>query len=179
MIRTARTKLTRTALCLLALTAATLSLTACGDSDSPSSQSTVPPTSPSSSSSTTPTEDPTDLTFTVSGSDITPEGPKTYTLTCNPDGGTLPAARQACINLNKIIRPFVATAPNRVCADVVGGNGSMTIKGIYKGSTIDTTADQRDSCATKRFNRIAVAIGLKERTGSTAPPPTTTPPTVP
>lgn len=157
MIRNVRTTVIRPSLLLVSLAVAGLGLSACGDADD--SATTPTETASSGPTSTTPST-ATSLTFTISGSEVAPEGPLTYTLTCDPVGGTLPSPEAACAKLGSTKNVFAEVPASRVCADVVGGDGDMAIQGIWNGEPIDTTADQHDSCATKRFNRIVKALGI-------------------
>jgi hypothetical protein len=144
---------------------ATASLLAgCGNGLAPEATDPVP-----SGTTTTPTIAPTGTSFsiTISGSQLAPEGPKTYTLSCVPAGGTLPGAAAACIKLANPDRPlFDPPATTEVCADVVSGDGVIKVTGVWQEQPVDSLFNQTDSCNTARFDRIARILGLTVPTAS-------------
>jgi hypothetical protein len=146
-------------LAAVAAVAAAALLAGCGNGLAP--EATEPP--PSGSTSTTISVPPTgtSLSITISGSQLAPEGPMTYTLSCVPAGGTLPGAAAACIKLANPDRPFFdPPATTEVCADVVSGDGVIKVTGVWQQQSIDALFNQTDSCSTARFIRIARVFGF-------------------
>jgi hypothetical protein len=163
---------------LLTLCAALLALTACGSegtdpetdpvgtgptesdpSESEASESEPGESDPSESMSTA---DPsTNLSITLSELEGSPGEESTYTLTCAPVGGDLPAGETACDNLAApTVDPFAPVPPNQLCQDVIAGPGQITVTGTWDGETVDAQFSQRNSCEASRFHDISRILSL-------------------
>ena len=92
-----------------------------------------------------------------------PEGrgtdePKTYTLRCDPAGGTVPRAASVCGKLDALARPFARTSKNLVCTDQYGGPQQALITGMHKGNRIWTVIGMRNGCEIARAKRLAFLV---------------------
>ena len=77
-----------------------------------------------------------------------------WTLRCGPPGGTLPSARNACVRLGNMVRPFAPVPPNTACAEVYGGPGKARVRGSLRGRAVDARFDRRNACETARWDRV-------------------------
>jgi hypothetical protein len=137
-------------------------------SDQPSSSSqpgqSTPPTAPGSSS-----EDPappstsgkTNLTITVWASEKA--APVTRTLTCDPVGGTVPNAADACAALAKAAAAqldlFAPTPKNHMCSMIYGGPQVATVKGTWNGKQVDAKFDRKNGCEVRRWSNAVALLG--------------------
>lgn len=157
---------------LLTLGAVLLALTACGsDGADPGTDPSVSDPSVSDPSESDPSEsdpgatnsaDPsTALSITLSKLDGQPAEESTFTLTCDPVGGDLPAAATACDNLaSPNVDPFAPVPPDQLCQDVIGGPGQITVTGTWDGEAVDAQFSQRNSCETARFHDITRILAV-------------------
>jgi Subtilisin inhibitor-like len=92
-----------------------------------------------------------------------PEGrgssdPETYTLRCDPDGGTVPRAATVCNKLDTLERPFARPSKNIMCTDQYGGPQQALITGRHKGNRIWTVIGMRNGCEISRAKRLAFLV---------------------
>ncbi len=123
---------------------------------------TAPPGSQSPPpDSSAPASGPTKLTITVKAGDKAK--PVTRTLTCDPAGGTVPRAADACAALAKVAvakpDPFAPTPKGQMCTQIYGGPQTATVKGTLKGRPIDATFSRKNGCEVKRWNDLAALLG--------------------
>ncbi|GAB6900121.1 SSI family serine proteinase inhibitor [Kineosporia succinea] len=122
------------------LTVALAGLSGCG-SDSP--EDTVTPQDAPSPS--------TDLTVTVVDGEKT-----TWTLTCDPVGGTHPDAAAACAALEKNgEQSLPPVAADQMCTQIFGGEQTATITGTWKGEKVDASFSRTDGCQISRWEALA------------------------
>src|SRR5437867_3789564 len=57
--------------------------------------------------------------------------PQRWTLHCNPAGGTLPGAREACRRLSRLERPFAPVPRDQACTLIYGGPAEALVTGRY------------------------------------------------
>jgi len=93
------------------------------------------------------------ITVWPNGSGHLPE--KTYTLICNPAGGTLPHRPEACRLLARLKTPFAPTPPNVACSQVYGGPQVALVTGRFRGRSVRASFNRRDGCEIDRWNRVA------------------------
>ena len=62
------------------------------------------------------------------------EAPKTWTLRCDPAGGTLPRVATVCRQLDGLVKPFRRPSKNVVCTDQYGGPQQALITGSTRAS---------------------------------------------
>ena len=77
------------------------------------------------------------------------------TLTCNPVGGTLPRAAQACRQLAALAAPFAPVPAGVVCSQIFAGPQVALVTGTYRRQRIWARFRRTDSCQTERWNRVA------------------------
>lgn len=96
----------------------------------------------------------TALTITVwpQGMD---ESKATWTLRCNPTGGTLPARTTACRRLSQLSAPFAPVPKDAVCTMVFGGPEVALVRGTFRGKRVWTYFRRRDGCEIARWKRVA------------------------
>jgi Subtilisin inhibitor-like len=80
---------------------------------------------------------------------------KSYTLRCNPVGGTLPHRAAACRRLAGLKTPFAATPENVACTQIYGGPQKAVVVGSFRGRLVRATFNRRDGCEIERWNRVA------------------------
>lgn len=105
---------------------------------------------------------PTSLTITAwpEGTD----GPRrSWTLRCNPVGGTLPRRADACRRLAALPNAFAPIPRNAVCTAIYGGPQVARVTGTFKGRRIWTTFARRNGCDIARWDRhkflLPIAVG--------------------
>jgi Subtilisin inhibitor-like len=80
----------------------------------------------------------------------------TWTLRCNPPGGTLPRRVAACRSLAAVRGdPFAPTPPTTMCSQIYGGPQEALVRGTYAGRRVRARFDRRDGCAVSRWNRVS------------------------
>ena len=92
-----------------------------------------------------------------------PEGrgsgaPTTWTLRCNPPGGTLPRARVACARLNAMQRPFAPPPKDVQCTQIYGGPQEALITGTFRGRALRVTLALRNGCEIARAERLSFLV---------------------
>jgi hypothetical protein len=91
----------------------------------------------------------TDLTISVSD----PFGPavREYHLTCDPDGGTHPAAKAACAAIRESPGAVKPVPPTAHCMDQVYGPEQAKVVGRLFGVDVAAAFNRRDSCEEDRW----------------------------
>ncbi len=95
---------------------------------------------------------------------------RSYTLTCEPAGGTHPEAAAACTALAVRLHPFAATPTGTACTDIYGGPQRATVEGTYRGSKVDATFGRGNGCEIARWDALVVVF--RETGGAGGPSPT-------
>ena len=104
------------------------------------------------SDSPDPSAGPTDLTI------VHDDGAgqrTTWTLTCDPAGGTHPDPEAACAAL--VGNGDRALPPKRkdvVCSQVYGGPQTATIQGTWQGRTVRSSFSRTDGCEISRWDQL-------------------------
>ncbi|GAA4618296.1 hypothetical protein GCM10023195_82140 [Actinoallomurus liliacearum] len=118
---------------------------------------TASPTAPAPTGSAAGTR----LTVTVRASETS--APKTWTLTCDPVGGTLPKADQACAALAAAAAkgqdPFAPTPKGQMCTQIYGGPQTATVTGTWNGKKVDATFNRKNGCEIKRWGNLVALFG--------------------
>jgi Subtilisin inhibitor-like len=121
------------------------------------SQSSGASTSPGQASTSARTR----LTITVRATRTAP--PKTSTLTCDPVGGTLAKAKEACAALATAAAagkdPFAPTPKDQMCPMIYGGPQTAAVTGTWNGQKVDATFDRKNGCEIKRWDALAPLFG--------------------
>jgi hypothetical protein len=88
-------------------------------------------------------------------------GGKTWTLRCDPAGGTLGTLareRDACRRLAALRNPFAPPRKDLMCTQQYGGPDQAQITGIYQGRRVWARLALTDGCQIARFKRLAFLI---------------------
>ena len=95
---------------------------------------------------------PTDLTIVV---DDGTGRETTWTLTCDPPGGTHPDAAAACAALAAHGTAALPPKPEGVaCAEVYGGPQRATITGTWQGRQVQSSLSRTDGCEIHRWDLL-------------------------
>ena len=87
------------------------------------------------------------------------EGPaKTWTLRCNPPGGTLGRAGRACLKLATLRNPFARPSPDLMCTQQYGGPDQAQITGTFRGRRVWVALSLTDGCQIARFHTFGFLI---------------------
>ena len=81
-------------------------------------------------------------------------GRKTYTLRCNPVGGTLPRRAEACARLARMTRPFAPVRKDVACTEIYGGPEQALVTGRLRGYPVRATFNRVNGCEIARWNRV-------------------------
>lgn len=99
----------------------------------------------------------TQLTVTARDSPTAVE--QTWTLTCDPAGGSHPNPATACAELAAATTdPFRPTPPDRACTMIYGGAQTATITGTYRGRTVDASYARGNGCEIARWEAVASVL---------------------
>jgi Subtilisin inhibitor-like len=85
--------------------------------------------------------------------------PKTWTLTCDPAGGTHPRAAAACQTLAKAKDPFKPTPKDAVCTSIYGGPQVATVTGTWRGTSVSTEFKRSGGCEIHRWEKVTPLLG--------------------
>jgi hypothetical protein len=87
------------------------------------------------------------------------EGPvKTWTLRCNPTGGTLVRSAAACRKLAALGNPFARPKLEQMCTQQYGGPDQAQITGTYRGRQVFVALGLTDGCQIARFKTLSFLI---------------------
>jgi hypothetical protein len=88
---------------------------------------------------------------------VWPQGPdgerKTWTLRCDPVGGTLPRRVEACRRLKALSRPFAGIPADAVCTMIYGGPARARVTGTLRGRRVWAQFSREDGCRIGRWQR--------------------------
>ena len=87
--------------------------------------------------------------------------PITWTLTCDPAGGTAPHAAEACAQLTA--DAFAPVAADATCTEIYGGPEQATVKGTFKGTPVDATFSRKNGCELDRWSKVSELFGEQPR----------------
>lgn len=73
---------------------------------------------------------------------------ESFTLTCDPVGGSHPTAEKACSKLADIEVEDLQIPAGTACAQVYGGPQSATVRGLLHGREVNEQLSRSDSCRT-------------------------------
>jgi aminoglycoside phosphotransferase (APT) family kinase protein len=79
---------------------------------------------------------------------------KTYTLRCDPAGGTLPQPARACRRLAQLKDPFAPTPKGTVCTQIYGGPQIAFVTGRFRGRSVRAHFNRKNGCEIARWNRV-------------------------
>jgi Subtilisin inhibitor-like len=88
--------------------------------------------------------------------------PKTYSLRCDPPGGTFPDPEEACEKLAELDQPFAETPEDAICTEQYGGDQLASVQGAYRDEGISTRFDRSDGCEISRWDKHAFLFEPKK-----------------
>jgi len=97
----------------------------------------------------------TDLRIRVwnEGRDATPT--RTFTLRCDPAGGSLRNPGLACRKLAVLRSPFAPLRKDLQCTQLYGGPQEALVTGSYRGQRVWVLLNLRDGCRIDRWRKLA------------------------
>ncbi|MFI9627557.1 SSI family serine proteinase inhibitor [Streptomyces sp. NPDC052042] len=99
----------------------------------------------------------TRLTVTVSDTGA-PSAEGTFTLECDPVGGSHPAAGRACDRLAELADagadPFAPVPRGTMCTLQFGGPATARVTGTWQGRHLDAVFSRADGCEISRWNNL-------------------------
>ena len=79
-----------------------------------------------------------------------------WTLRCNPTGGSLPRPARACARLLAGgVQLFARTPKNAVCTEMYGGPQRARVVGTVRGRLVRSTFSRTNGCEIARWQRIS------------------------
>lgn len=78
----------------------------------------------------------------------------TWTLTCDPVGGTHPDPNGACAALAENRSALQPVPKDKMCAQVYGGPERATVTGTWGDEQVTATLSRTNSCETARWNAL-------------------------
>jgi len=114
-----------------------------------SANETVTPQAPASETGGTVT---TDLTIV---SDDGNGKTETWTLTCDPAGGTHPKPEAACSSLTaKGTTAMPAVAKDKICTQIYGGPQTAKVTGTWQGKAVNASFTRKNGCEISRWQSL-------------------------
>jgi subtilisin inhibitor-like len=84
---------------------------------------------------------------------------RTWTLSCDPAGGTLPRARAACTRLRpEALRPL---PPDTICTQIYGGPQTARVRGRVKGRAVDVRFSRTNGCEIHRWDSVRFLLPVR------------------
>jgi hypothetical protein len=85
-----------------------------------------------------------------------PPATATWTLRCNPPGGSLPRPARACRRLSSGGPTLFAPTPRGIaCTQIYGGPQKARVVGTVRGTRVWATFTRTDGCQIARWQRIS------------------------
>lgn len=79
---------------------------------------------------------------------------RSWTLRCDPVGGSLPHPRRACRALTRVERPFAPVPSGALCGALYGGPAVALVQGAFQGKRVWTRFARDDLCEIRRWDRV-------------------------
>ncbi|WP_119726442.1 SSI family serine proteinase inhibitor [Thermomonospora amylolytica] len=79
----------------------------------------------------------------------------TWTLTCDPAGGTHPRPQAACQALAAADRPFEPVPEDAACTQIHGGDQTARVTGTWRGDRVDARFTRLNGCEIARWQKAA------------------------
>ena len=83
----------------------------------------------------------------------------TWTLRCDPVGGTHPRAARACRVLASLENPFAPVPPTMACTQIYGGPQVAIVTGVFRGRRVWARFKRSDGCQIARWERVGALLG--------------------
>jgi hypothetical protein len=82
----------------------------------------------------------------------------TWSLTCDPAGGTHPTPAAACGALDEAADPFAPVPDDMACTQIYGGPETATITGTWDGESVAATYQRTNGCEIARWDALAAVL---------------------
>jgi hypothetical protein len=82
----------------------------------------------------------------------------TWTLTCDPAGGSHPTPEAACGVLDAAADPFAPVPADMGCTQIYGGPETATITGTWDGESVAAKYNRTDGCEIARWEALAAVL---------------------
>jgi hypothetical protein len=99
------------------------------------------------------------ISFFEDGQTVAAGADKSWTLRCDPAGGTLPRRVAACQKLDQMRNPFAPMRKDLQCTQIYGGPERAVITGTYEGKRVWVLLAQRNGCEIARWRKLAFLVG--------------------
>lgn len=103
-----------------------------------------------------------DSLLTISVSDGPGLPAVSWTLTCDPPGGSHPNAAVAVAALDEILEsgrdPFAPVPADMMCTQQYGGPETATITGTWRGRAVNASYKLTDGCEIGRWRRLRAVL---------------------
>jgi hypothetical protein len=99
---------------------------------------------------------PDGLLVTVRDSASSP--PFSWSLSCNPVGGSHPNPVAACDTLSRTSNPFAPAPAGVMCSLIYYGPQTATITGYWQGQPVSAQFSRTDGCQEQRWEKIAAVL---------------------
>jgi hypothetical protein len=97
----------------------------------------------------------TALTIVFRDDSERPDTEQTWSLTCDPPGGSHPDPAQACETLARVGAAAFAPPPDdRACAEIYGGAQRAIVTGTVAGEPVDATFHRRNGCEIEAWDEL-------------------------
>ena len=83
---------------------------------------------------------------------------QTWTLRCDPAGGTHPNPEDACARLAAIENPFAPPPGDEICTEQYGGPEEALVEGTYRGRGVSYGLSRTNGCQIARYDRYRFLI---------------------
>jgi hypothetical protein len=84
---------------------------------------------------------------------------QSFTLTCDPDGGTHPQVGDACRTLAELQSEDLAPpGPDQPCPQVYGGPQEAIVRGVLHGRPVDLRLSRNDGCQIQRWDKLGADV---------------------
>ncbi len=85
--------------------------------------------------------------------------PVTWTLTCDPPGGTHPQPSAACAQLEAAkTDPFAPTPTSMMCSMIYGGPQTATVSGTFAGRPVQARFARTNGCEVARWQLVSALL---------------------
>ena len=84
--------------------------------------------------------------------------PQKWTLRCDPAGGSLTRAAEACRRLKGMRQPFARPRAGLACTQVYGGPQQAVITGTYLGQRVLAFLALNNGCQISRFKKLGFLV---------------------
>ena len=85
-------------------------------------------------------------------------GSQTWTLTCDPPGGTHRNPEDACAELARIENPFAPPRIDEICTEQYGGPEEAEVTGTHRGEPVSYKLARTNGCEIGRFERLSFLL---------------------